>query len=485
MHILFVVIEFAIVLGLLVLIHELGHFIVAKLCGVRVETFSIGFGTRLFGFRYGDTDYRISILPLGGYVKMAGELGGDGEALPYRGQLALNRTATDKSATDQPAVDQTVADLVANPANYAHDDLTSKPRWQRVLIAVAGPVFNFVLAFALLFLVAHYHHQVDQYLSGPATIDYVPQGTLAATNGIAAGDTITRFNRVSNPTWEQIFEESALNLNRPLPIAYTHNGQPRTGTLSITVPSNTEFSAEDLMTAGLIPRMDPGPIGVQSVVSGTPADHAGLQPGDQIVSINGLQLHSIYALLPFLKDNKGAPDTLAVLRNGQPLTLTATPEKMDTPGTSSEYRFGFSLRPLSSNIERLPVGKALHQSLDDTREGSMLILRVLKGLFTRHVAVNQMMGPVGIAQQIDIATQLGIWPLLNLVSVISLNLGILNLMPFPLLDGGMIFFLLVESIMRRDVNQQLKEVVYQVAFVCIILFAFFVLFNDITKLHLH
>ena len=136
-------------------------------------------------------------------------------------------------------------------------------------------------------------------------------------------------------------------------------------------------------------------------------------------------------------------------------------------------------------IERLPIGKAIRQSLQDNREGSMLILRVLKGLFTRHVAVNQMMGPVGIAQQIDIATQMGIWPLLNLVSVISLNLGILNLLPFPLLDGGMIFFLIIESIMRRDVNQQFKEVIYQVAFVCIILFAFFVLFNDITKLHLH
>jgi regulator of sigma E protease len=462
MHLLAVIVEFAIVLGFLVLIHELGHFIVGKLCGVRVETFSIGFGTRIVGFRHGDTDYRISLLPLGGYVKFAGELGGDGAPIassrPSGGGL-LDRASV--------------------------GDLNTKPRWQRVLIAIAGPISNFLLAFVLLFLLAHYHHEVDQYLNSAAIVDYVPQGTAAASDGIAAGDTITRFNRVYNPTWEQIIEESALNLNRPIPIAFTHNGQTIDSTLTISVPSNTEFSPDDIITEGLIPRMDSGPIGILTVSADTPAARAGLQGGDQLVSLNGLRLHSAPALFAFLKDNKGAPDTLSVLRNGQPITLVAAPEKMETPGTGDEYRFGFSYRLPPADIKRLPVGDSLHQSLKDTREGSMLILRVLKGLFTRHVAVNQMMGPVGIAQQIDIATQMGIWQLLNLVSVISLNLGILNLMPFPLLDGGMILFLLVESIMRRDVNQQFKEIVYQVAFVCIILFAFFVLFNDISKLHLH
>jgi regulator of sigma E protease len=462
MHLLAVIVEFAIVLGFLVLIHELGHFIVGKLCGVRVETFSIGFGTRIVGFRHGDTDYRISLLPLGGYVKFAGELGGDGAPIassrPSGGGL-LDRASV--------------------------GDLNTKPRWQRVLIAIAGPISNFLLAFVLLFLLAHYHHEVDQYLNGAATVDYVPQGTPAAQGGLSAGDTITRFNRVYNPTWEQIFDESALNLNRPLPIAFTHNGRALTSTLTISVPPNTEFGVEDIMTEGLVPQMDPGPIGVLSVSSDSPASRAGLLAGDQLVSINSLRPHSVYALLAYLKDNKGATDTLAILRDGHPLTLIATPEKMQTPGASDEeYRLGFTYRPPPADIERLPVSNSLHQSFKDTREGSMLILRVLKGLFTRHVAVNQMMGPVGIAQQIDIATQMGIWQLLNLVSVISLNLGILNLMPFPLLDGGMILFLLVESIMRRDVNQQFKEIVYQVAFVCIILFAFFVLFNDISRLHL-
>jgi regulator of sigma E protease len=459
MHLLFVIIEFAIVLGFLVLIHELGHFIVAKLCGVRVETFSIGFGTRIIGFQYGDTDYRISILPLGGYVKMAGELGGDGAPLQTGGQPAL-------------------------PVTAAPDDLTSKPRWQRVLIAIAGPVFNFALAFFLLFLVAHYHHEVDQYLNGPATVDYVPAATPAAQDGLAAGDTLTRFNRVYNPTWEQIFDESALNLNRPLPIAFTHNGQTINSTLTISVPSNTEFGVEILMDEGLVPQMDPGPINVLSVTANSPADRAGMQKADQVVRIDSLKLHSVYTLLAYLKDRNGAPAVLSILRHGQIITTDVTPQKMDGCAPT-QYCLGFQPAQPAVDIERLPVGKAMVQSYKDNREGSMLVLRIVKGLFTRHVSIKQMSGPVGIAQQIDIATQMGIWPLVNLVSLISLQLGIFNLLPIPLLDGGMIFFLIVESIMRRDVNQQFKEVVYQIAFVCIILFAFFILFNDITKLHLH
>jgi regulator of sigma E protease len=448
MHILLVVIEFAIVLGIMVLIHELGHFIVAKLCGVRVETFSIGFGTRLFGFRYGETDYRISILPLGGFVKMAGESGGEASA-------------------------------------SAPDDLTAKPRWQRVLIALAGPFANFLLAFFLLFLVAHFHHEVDQYLTGPAVVDYVSQNTLAARDGLATGDTITRFNHVSNPTWEQILNESALNLNRPIPITFTHNGQTLSRSLTISANADSEFSADSLMSVGLIPRMDPGPIDVLSVSANSPADRAGLQAHDQLVSINSLEPHSVYALLAYLRDSNGAPAALSVLRNGHLITLTATPEKMETPGAATQYRLGFTYRPPPANIQRLPIGEAIVQSYKENRKGSFLILRVLQGLFTRHVAVKQMMGPVGIAQQIDIATQMGIWPLVELMSVISLNLGIFNLLPVPPLDGGMIFFLIVESVIRRDVNQQFKELVYQIAFVCVVLFAFFVLFNDITKLHLH
>lgn len=457
MHLPLVILEFAIVLGIMVLVHELGHFLVAKLCGVRVETFSIGFGPRLFGFRHGITDYRISLLPLGGYVKMTGETGsgesGSGES-------------------------------EAPSAGLEQDHLNAKPRWQRVLISLAGPVCNFLLAFFLLFLVAHFHHDVDQYLTGPAVVDYVPLHTPAARDGLAPGDTLTRFNRVNHPNWEQVLDESALNLGRPIPLSFTHDGQTRSGVLTINA-NHGDFSENDLMTAGLIPKMDDGPVSVLTVAADSPASRAGLRPGDQLVRIDNLDPHSVYALLAYLKDSHGATASLGVLRQGRMISLTATPEKMETPGGDTQYRLGFTYRPPAANVQRLGVGAALVQSYKDNLNGSMLILRVVKGLFTRHVSVKQMSGPVGIAQQIDIATQMGLWPLLELMSVISLNLGIFNLLPVPPLDGGMIFFLLVESIMRRDVNQRFKELVYQVAFVCIILFAAFILFNDITKLHPH
>jgi regulator of sigma E protease len=443
------VIEFAIVLGIMVLVHEFGHFLVAKMCGVRVETFAIGFGTRLFGYVYNGTDYCIRALPLGGYVKMAGEL--------------------------QPGGDLTTTG--------APDEFTSKTRFQRILIALAGPAANFVLSFFLLFLVAHYHHEVDQYLNGPAVVDYVPVNTPAAADGLAAGDTITRFGKLENPTWQQILQQSALNLNLPLQMTYLHNGQSVSHDITIHIADPSDFGVDTLTTNGLIAREQSGPLGVKLVESGTPAARAGLQPGDKVVRIDALDIHSVQTLLAYLKDRNGAPAVLTVLRNGQTLTLPAVPEKMAVCAPN-QFCLGFQPTKPPVDIEALPAAAAVKQSLKDNRDDSKLIFSVLQGMFTRHVSVKSLSGPVGIAQQIDIATQMGLWPLFEMMATISINLAIFNLLPFPPLDGGMIFFLLIESLIRRDVNQQVKERIYQLAFVCIIFLAIFVMFNDITRLHI-
>ncbi len=447
MHLVQVIVEFVIVLGIMVLVHEFGHFAVAKFFRVRVETFALGFGTRLFGVKHNGTDYCVNLLPFGGYVKFSG---------------------------DQPGQE------ASDPG-----DFNAHPRWQRALIAAAGPAMNFLLAFLLLWVLAHEHHEVDRYLNSPAVLDYVPANTPAARLGLAAGDTLTAFNGKQNPTWLAVEEELALHMGAILPFAFEHNGAVHTGNFPVETGSKGgEFDFATMMHLGLLQREQAQPITVQRIEPGSPAAVAGLEPGDRIERIDTLEPHSVQTLLAYLQDRGGAPVTLQVDRHGQPLRLAVTPKKLAGSTGEMQYRLGFAPTPVPADVVKLPLGQAAQESVKENAEDSTLILRVLKGMFTRQVAVKSVSGPVGMAQQIDIAVQLGYWTLLRLMSSISINLGVLNLMPFPVLDGGMILFLLVEAIMRRDVNQVIKERVYQVAFVCLIVFAVLVMFNDITKLHI-
>jgi regulator of sigma E protease len=277
--------------------------------------------------------------------------------------------------------------------------------------------------------------------------------------------------------------DCALNLHRTLPIQFTHNGQTVSSVLRIDTSSADDFTPDSMPEIGLIPRMQQTPIIVMSVENNTPASHAGFETGDELVQIDNLKPHSVAALLAYLQDRNGAPAQVTLLRHNQPVHVLISPEKLPGNGAEPEYRIGFSPKPTPVEIEHLPLGAAMVQSYKDNMDDSTLIMRVLKGMFTRHVSVRSLSGPVGIAQQIDLAAQQGLWTLARLTSTISLNLGIFNLLPIPILDGGMILFLVIESIMRRDLNQAIKERVYQVAFVCLIVFAVFVIFNDITKLH--
>ena len=460
-HVFTVAVEFAIVLGIMVLVHEFGHFAVAKLCGVRVETFSIGFGPRLIGFRHGDTDYRLSLLPLGGYVKMAG----------------------DNPAEERRRLDESI-DLHGDPHPHDPAEFNARPRWQRILIALAGPVANFLLSIVLLTFMAKFHYEVDQYLEGPAVVDYVGQNSEAQRIGLSAGDVIVRFTRDENPTWQRIIEDCNLHINRDVAIEFTHQGQRHEGSLHIQrASSSDEFLPSDLFATGMYPEMQPT-VNVVEVTPGDPAERAGVRAGDEIVRLDDQPTRSVYTLLAYLKDRNGAPVKVGLLRNGQPLTVTAQPQKIDNGEGDVRYRLGFQNSAPPVKIVHLPLMQALGESLKENKDDSTLIVRVIKGMFTRQVSVRSLSGPVGIAQQIDMATQLGYWTLVRLMSTISLNLGIFNLLPMPLLDGGMIVFLLIEAAMRRDLNQTIKERVYQVAFVCLIVFAAFVLFNDITKLHI-
>ncbi len=444
------VIELLIVLGIMVLVHEFGHFAVAKLCGVRVETFAIGFGKRLIGFRRGDTDYQINLLPLGGFVKMAGDVPGEAPS--------------------------------GDPG-----DFNAHPRWQRMLIVLAGPVMNFILAIFLLTLVGMYHHEVDEYLTGAATNDYTVQGSSAAKAGIAPGDLIVQYADSMYPDWDSIALRSLLNSNRQVPFVYVHDGKRVDTTLHVST-TDADASSGDILGLlrhiGLVPQFQNMPVKVVQVEPGTPAATAGLQSGDEILSIDGLALHSVPQLLAYLQDEAGKPAMLSVRRSGQTIALPITPEQVPTLDGSFGYRLGFMPLAPPVHIVQLPVHTALTDSWFENLKSATMIGDVLKGMLERRVSPKSLQGPIGIGQQVGIAARDSIWTLLRLMAMISMNLGIFNLLPIPILDGGMILFLVIESVLRRDINQKFKERVYQVAFVCLIVFAVMVIFNDISKLPL-
>ncbi|HEY4379885.1 MAG TPA: RIP metalloprotease RseP [Acidobacteriaceae bacterium] len=443
------VLQLLLVLGLMVLVHEFGHFAVAKWCGVRVETFAIGFGKRLVGFRRGDTDYQINALPLGGYVKMAGEIPGE-------------------ETSEDPG------------------DLNNHPRWQRMLIALAGPIANFILAFGLMTGAYMLHNEVNEYLSGPAITDYISPTTVVAKTGIRPGDTIVHFDNIENPVWDDILEHTALHLNQTVAFSFVHDGH-RTDT-SISLPfkgTSDKFSPEAAMAMGLVPKMQDTPIVVQTPTSGGPADRAGLKANDQIITVDGNTIRSIPALLSYLQDQQGKSAVLAVLRDDKPMSLSITPELTDMgdPSGKKEYHLEFTAFDPPSKIEQLPFTKAAKASLVINEKNSLMVVGVIKGMFQRHISVKNLSGPIGIGQVVHAAaSQPGWTPLIGTMAMISINLGMFNLLPFPILDGGMIFLLMVESLFRRDLPMPIKERIYQVAFVCILLFAAMVIFNDITKL---
>jgi regulator of sigma E protease len=434
------------VLGVMVLVHELGHFVVAKLCGVRVEVFSIGFGKRLFGFRRGDTDYRVSLLPLGGYVRMAGE------------------TPNDERTGD--------------PGEFS-----SHPRWQRILIGLAGPVANFLLALVLMTGFYMMHNEVEAFRSQPARIDFVSDHTPAANAGLQSGDLIVTFDGVAHPTWEQVSIRAALNLGQTVAVTVDRNGQSVAARMS--VPSPRDADDFDLETLGFIPRMQEDPIRVKQIESGMPAEKAGLKAGDQILAVDGVALHSVDAVLGFLQQDGGKPVELSVLRNGgAPFQVQLQPKMADAGNGHKLYRIGFATNLPPFKIQQLPLPAAFKQSVHFNARNSGLILEVLRRMVTRQLAVQNLEGPIGIARETGLAVEQPGWqPIIGLMAIISLNLGIFNLLPIPILDGGVIILLLVEGVLRRDLNQEFKERIYQAAFVALLIFAAFVMINDISKLH--
>ena len=426
----------AIVLGVMILIHEWGHYAAAKYFKVRVEVFSIGFGKRLLGFRRGETDYRISAIPLGGYVKMSGE----------------------------------------NPMDERTDDpgeFLNHPRWQRFIIAIAGPFMNVVLAVGLLTVVYMVHYEYPAFIDQPGVIAYVKTDSPAAQAGLQPGDRIVKIGGVQNPTWEAIGLKVMLSPNDALPLTINRDGQ-----ILQTNITPRPVSSSEVGSAGWSPAQS---IMVADVEAGMPAAKAGIKEGDEIVSIDGKPVPVIEALIDTLQQTKDRIVNVEVLRGSQKLTFQLQPVLAEAEGKEKRYRVGFESTP-KMKVGTLSMIPAFQRSLEDNKRYSLVLLELIQKMVQRKVSMKQVEGPIGIGSAIGHAvTEKGWTPLLGLTAGISLNLGIFNLLPIPILDGGVILLLLIEGLMRRDISLQIKERIYQAAFVFLVLFAVTVIYNDIVK----
>jgi len=431
--------SFLFVLGVLVFIHELGHFLLARWNGVRVITFSLGFGPKLLKVQRGDTEYCISAIPLGGYVKMAGENPDD-------------------------------------PRTGADDEFMAKSKWQRFQILIAGPVMNILLAVVLLALILMRGATVLAHLDQPAVIGVVEPGSPAEKGGILPGDTITRFGTSSVRTWEHL--EMAVG-SRPefeVDVVLTRNGaeqhlRVRPALTKLVTRNNTRF---EVGTIGVLPDIYPN---VVSVVAGKPAEAAGLKAGDIILAIDGERMVSsgqVLKAIPAKSADK--PIEFRIRRDGVDQTIAVTPYK-----EGDQTRVGVTPGDAFRSYKPTPL-EAIGMSVERNIELAGMILNTLKDLVTGQASPKQLMGPIGIAQVSGESAQAGWLALLGLMASISLNLGLLNLMPIPVLDGGHIFIMAIETISRRDFSLQMKEKMLFVGFVLLMTLMVTVIYNDLTRI---
>jgi regulator of sigma E protease len=425
------IVAFTFVLSVLILVHELGHYLAAKRLGIRVTVFSLGFGPRVVGVVRGDTEYRISAVPLGGYVKMAG---------------------------DNPD----------EPRSGAPDEFLSRSKWQRFQVIVMGPVMNLLLAVVLMTLVFLRGAEVPAFQDQPPVVGAVEAGSPAEHGGVKPGDRIVTVGSRRVDTWEQFFIAVGARAGHQLDIGLLRAG--RTTTVQVTPRPETKFQVGDV---GVFPDVHPL---VRSVNSGDPAERAGIKPGDIVVALDGQTITFAYQLSEAIAKHPNVAITLAIRRAGADQDVKVTPELRGKIGL-----IGIGIGDELKTIQPGPV-LALRMSVQKNYEFSGLILQTVWGLVTRETSPRQLMGPVAIAQLSGEYAAAGWFALFSLMASISLNLGLLNLLPIPILDGGGIFIMLLEGLVRRDFSVRVKEKMLLAGFVLLMLLMVTVVYNDLTRI---
>jgi len=432
------------ILGVLVFVHELGHFAVAKFSGVKILKFSLGFGPRLASFKRGETEYMICAVPLGGFVQMLGEGGGE----------------------DGEEAELSEADKLRS---FAH-----KPLSRRIAIVAAGPVMNLALPFLLLPISFMVGVNVPRYLDGPPCAGFVVPGSEAEQVGFRAGDCIVSVNGDQVETWSDAFQTMVSHVGAPLEVLVDRQGGQAVISLASEREDLEELSLERL---GLAP---PRSAVIGSVAEGFPAARAGVKVGDRILAINGQPVSSWYDVRPLVLAAGGSELQLRLQRGDEQLILSMTPEKNDA---SDEYVVGVSPEQ-QTVLKRYGPIKAIKAGYDQALDLIKLTLIFIQKLFSGQVSAKNIGGPIMIFQVAGQAMQTGFSTVLTFMAFISIQLGILNLLPVPILDGGHLFFYLFEGIFRRPLSMRAREILQQLGLVLIVMLMVFAFYNDIVKFQL-
>ncbi len=419
-------------LGVMVVIHEFGHFIVARLFGVRVDVFSFGLGPRIFGVKRGATDYRLSAFPVGGYVRMAGEFPSD----ERRGDP---------------------------------DEFLSKPRWQRMFIILAGPTTNLILAVILTagYFIG-YGVPESRFSNQPVVIAGVLRDSAAQAAGLQSGDRIVSFAGSETPTWDSLgFKFAITEPGSSQPVVVERNGQR----ISLHVQTEPQLFS--------VLGYPDNPIQVQTVVAGSPAETAGLVAGDLITSVGG---QSPYPFADLIRQNEGKAIDLEIQRGDQKQNLALQPQWGDPgDGRGARWQIGIGYSPATAG-RKYAASEAVVKAAEHSAIQSGRLVYLVGQLFAGNVSFKQLMGPVGIVRESSRAAEEGFGPLLSLMAVLSLNLGVLNLMPIPILDGGHILMLGVEGLLRKDLSLKFKERFLTAGMVFLLAVFLFVTIQDIGKI---
>jgi regulator of sigma E protease len=424
------ILAFLIVFGILVFIHEFGHFLMAKLVGIRVEVFSFGYGKRLFGVKKGETDYRISLLPMGGYVKMLGE-----------GMFEPGRPV-------------------------APDDMMAKNRGQRFLVMVMGSVMNILLAVALVAVINGMGVPTPRYQDQKPVIGAIDAGSPAAKADIEPDDEILAINGRKVATWNDV--EIAVGSRPDKVITLEISRAGRVFPVELKTESVSQYEMGYAGFKGKILTQ------VRLVTANSPAEKAGLKAGDVITAVDGAPVY-FYSLIPLLEKNPERRLVLTVQRQGAAVDIPVIPKKEGNVG-----KIGILQEP-ESVVRKYGFFGAVAESVKSNLKNFFLVIRFIKDLFTGQASTRQLGGPLEIANFSYAALRMGWVAMMSWIAIISLQLGVLNLLPIPVFDGGQIFVLALESLFRRDFSVKARQIWMQVGFVIFVFLIAFVILNDFVK----